>query len=128
MSYNVTIGKKSYTLEKCTLATEEKLELLRDLEKEVGSGTAKKRELVSNMVEYVEMCMGEDAAKEAIGYTSVEDVDTKELEIAAYRIANTYNAKMLEEKTNELKKIVSDIKGATGVKLQGLAAMLAAKK
>lgn len=127
MSYNVTIGKKSYTLEKCTLATEEKLELLRDIQEKIGSG-ATKRELISNMIEYVEMCMGEDAAKEAIGYTSIDDVDTKELEVAAYRIANAYNSKMQDEKTAELRKVISDVKNASGANIASLAAMLAAKK
>lgn len=115
MSYNVTINKKTFDLPRPTISIEEMVEDMRDKEKEVSNGTAKKRELVQMMVNFVEHCIGAEQAQSVLDYTSIEDVDTKEIEIACDRILNAYTKKGLEEKTAELKKLTSDINSAVNM-------------
>lgn len=109
MSYKVTINNKTLELPKCTLAIEEMVEKIRDTEKEVGKGTAKKRTLVEQMLEFVCMCIGEEQAKEVLNYTDIEDIDTKDLEIAVNRIMNAYSTKLTNEQLANTKKLMADV-------------------
>lgn len=112
MGYKVTLNSKSYDLPKCTISIEERVELMRDTEKEVGKGTERKRVLVEQMLAFVEMCLGEDNAKEALEYTNIENVDTKDLEMVCSKIMNAYSEKATKEKVQELKRLTADINGA----------------
>lgn len=112
MSYKVTINNKSYELPKCTLAIEEMVEQMRDTEKAVARGTERKRTLVEQMLAFAEHCLGENEAKEAIGYTDIEDIDTKELEIACNCIMKSYSDKVFKERIIEAKKLTADLNNA----------------
>ena len=109
MSYKVTINNKTLELPKCTLAIEEMVEKIRDTEKEVGKGTARKRTLVEQMLEFVCMCIGEEQAKYVLNYTDIEDIDTKDLEIAVNRILNSYSTKLTNEQITITRKTITDI-------------------
>ena len=109
MSYKVTINNKTLELPKCTLAIEEMVEKIRDTEKEVGKGTARKRTLVEQMLEFVCMCIGEEQAKDVLNYTDIEDIDTKDLEIAVNRILNSYSTKLTNEQITITRKTITDI-------------------
>lgn len=109
MSYKVTINNKTLELPKCTLAIEEMVEKIRDTEKEVGKGTAKKRTLVEQMLEFVCMCINEEQAKEVLNHTDIEDIDTKDLEIAVNRIMNAYSTKLTNEQLANTKKLMADV-------------------
>lgn len=109
MSYKVTINNKILELPKCTLAIEEMVEKIRDTEKEVGKGTARKRTLVEQMIEFVCMCIGEEQAKEVLNYKDIEDIDTKDLEIAVNRILNSYSTKLTNEQITITRKTITDI-------------------
>ena len=109
MSYKVTINNKTLELPKCTLAIEEMVEKIRDTEKEVGKGTTRKRTLVEQMLEFVCMCIGEEQAKDVLNYTDIEDIDTKDLEIAVNRILNSYSTKLTNEQITITRKTITDI-------------------
>ena len=110
MSYKVTINTKTFELPKCTLTVEEKVENIRNVNIGVAKGTAKKRELVELMIDYVESLIGVENAQEALNYTDVEDIDTKELEMAVNAINAAFSKPKEEAQLREATKVMADIK------------------
>lgn len=110
MSYKVTINTKTFELSKCTLAVEEKAENIRNVNIGVAKGTAKKRELVELMIDYVESLIGAENAQEALNYTDIEDIDTKELEMAVNAINAAFSKPKEEAQLREATKVMADIK------------------
>lgn len=128
MSYKVTINNRQFDLPKCTLSIEEKAETMRDTEKEVVSGKTRKRALVEQQLDFLESLLGEEQSKEALSYTSIEDVDTKELEIAVYRIMNAYTASTTAEKMKDAQKTATDAQRVLGMSLQDAIRIASVKK
>lgn len=128
MSYKVTINNRQFDLPKCTLSIEEKAETMRDTEKEVVSGKTRKRALVEQQLDFLESLLGEEQSKEALSYTSIEDVDTKELEIAVYRIMNAYTASTTAEKMKDAQKTATDAQRTLGMSLQDAIRIASVKK
>lgn len=110
MSYKVTINNKTFELPKCTLAVEEKVEKIREVNIGVVKGTAKKRELVELMIDYVESLIGAENAQEALNYTDIEDIDTKELEMAVNAINAAFSKPKEEAQMREATKVMADMK------------------
>lgn len=128
MSYKVTINNRQFDLPKCTLSIEEKAETMRDTEKEVVSGKTRKRALVEQQLDFLESLLGEEQSKETLSYTSIEDVDTKELEIAVYRIMNAYTASTTAEKMKDAQKTAADAQRALGMSLTDAIRFASVKK
>lgn len=110
MSYKVTINTKTFELPKCTLAVEEKVEKIREVNIGAVKGTAKKRELVELMIDYVESLIGAENAQEALNYTDIEDIDTKELEMAVNAINAAFSKPKEEAQLREATKVMADMK------------------
>lgn len=128
MSYSVTFNNKTFPLPKCTMEIEEMVEDIVAKEKEVVSGKAKKRELVQMMIDFAEHCVGSENAQKALEYTSIEDVDTKELEYFCYRIMESYKGRYFKEKVSEVSKMMAGVNAAMNMPNLAAIAALSAKK
>lgn len=128
MSYSVTFNNKKYPLPRCTMEIEEMVEDILEKKKEVASGTAKKRELVQMMIDFAEHCIGAENAQKALEYTSIEDIDTKEVEYLCSKIMDAYKGRYMKEKVTDLRKMTADINGAMSMSnLKAIAALSAQK-
>lgn len=128
MSYSVTFNNKTYPLPKCTMEIEEMVEDIIAKEKEVVSGTAKKRELVQMMIDFAEHCIGAENAQKALEYTSIEDIDTKEVEYMCSKIMDAYKSRYMKEKVADLRKMTADINGAMSMSNLAAISRLSANK
>lgn len=128
MSYSVTFNKKTYPLPRCTMEIEEMVEDILEKNKEVASGTAKKRELVQMMIDFAERCIGVENAQKALEYTSIEDIDTKEVEYLCSKIMDAYKGRYTKEKVAGLRKMTADIDGAMSMSNLKAVAALSAQK
>lgn len=128
MSYSVTFNKKTYPLPRCTMEIEEMVEDILEKNKEVASGTAKKRELVQMMIDFAEHCIGAENAQKALEYTSIEDIDTKEVEYICSKIMDAYKGRYMKEKVADLRKVTADINGAMSMSNLKAIATLSAQK
>ena len=128
MSYSVTFNYKTYPLPRCTMEIEEMVEDILEKNKEVASGTEKKRELVQMMIDFAEHCIGAENAQKALEYTSIEDIDTKEVEYLCSKIMDAYKGRYMKEKVADLRKMTADINGAMSVSNLKAIATLSAKK
>lgn len=128
MSYSVTFNGKTYPMPKCTMEIEEMAEDIVAKEKEVVSGKAKKRELVQMMMDFAEHCVGTENAQKALEYTSIEDVDTKELEYFCYRIMDSYKGRYTKDKISELNKLAAGLNAAMNMPNLAAISALSAKK
>ena len=128
MSYSVTFNNKTYPLRRCTMEIEEMVEDILEKNKEVASGTAKKRELVQMMIDFAEHCIGVENAQKALEYTSIEDIDTKEVEYMCSKIMDAYKGRYMKEKVADLRKMTADSNGAMSMSnLKAIAALSAQK-
>lgn len=128
MSYSVTFNNKTYSLPRCTMEIEEMVEDILEKNKEVASGTAKKRELVQMMIDFAEHCIGAENAQKALEYTSIEDIDTKEVEYLCSKIMDAYKGRYMKEKVADLRKMTADINGAMSMSNLKAIAALSAKE
>lgn len=128
MSYSVTFNNKTYTLPRCTMEIEEMVEDILGKNKEVASGTAKKRELVQMMIDFAEHCIGVENAQKALEYTSIDDIDTKEVEYLCSKIMDAYKGRYMKEKVADLRKMTADINGAMSMSNLAAISKLSAQK
>ncbi len=122
MTYKVKINGKEYVLPARTLAVDERIEEISELDTKYSAGELSRRSVVETIHSFVEF-MAPDA------FPAVEEVDTNELMKAAMDIISVYNAPAQRTKVESQMSAARELlKNPEIQKLLTVAPLIAQKK
>lgn len=97
--------EKEVALPKFTLLFEQKHEELNNLNRKLIAGTVSRVEVLKKCYEFLSELLGENAVLNLLEGNSIEDIDTKELELLFLLVITEYERPVKEEKAKLEKKV-----------------------